>query len=97
MCEAGKTRCVNREFLEQIKTAVTEMNDCRYWPYFHTHVALYAGFIGELELMLLVDYKNAPQEEVAALYFAQYYAETGGKEKLVAVQRMHEIYGEAMT
>ena len=98
MREARKTHRVSREFSERIMMAVTEVNGCRYWPYFHTHVAIQAGMIGGVELMYICgDFKGVPLEERAALYFAQYYAETGGKPKLETVQRMHETYGEVIT
>jgi len=98
MREAGKARRVSREFSERIMLAVTEVNGCRYCSYFHAKVALKAGMEkGEIENTLAGDFKDAPPEELAALYFAQHYAETGGKPDLETVQHMHETYEKAMT
>ena len=98
MREAGKARRVSREFSERIMMAVTEVNGCRYCSYFHAQVALKAGMDkGEIEHTLAGDFKDAPGEELSALYFAQHYAESGGKPKLEMVQHMRETYGVAMT
>ena len=42
----------------------------------------------EIKRTLLGDFNNAPQSELAALYFAQYYAESGGNPYEEAVQCM---------
>ena len=75
--------------------AVTEVNGCRYCSYFHTQVSLKAGLKKEeIKRTLDGDFKDAPQEELAALYFAQHYAESAGKPNLEAVQCMKDAYGE---
>ena len=75
--------------------AVTEVNGCRYCSYFHTQVSLKAGLKNEeIKRALDGDFKDAPQEELAALYFAQHYAESAGKPNLDAVQCMKDAYGE---
>ena len=75
--------------------AVTEVNGCRYCSYFHTQVSLRAGLKKEeIKRTLDGDFKDAPQEELAALYFAQHYAESEGKPNSEAVQCMKDAYGE---
>ena len=98
MHEAGKAGRVTREFSERIMMAVTEVNGCPYCSYFHAQVALKAGInIEKIDHTLAGDFKDAPGEELAALYFAQHYAELGGKPQPEAVQRMHDAYGAAKT
>ncbi len=98
MREAGKAHRVSREFSERIMMAVTEVNGCRYCSYFHAQVALKIGMDkGEIEHTLAGDFKDTPREELAALYFAQHYAESGGKPQPEAVQYMYDTYGEVMT
>lgn len=75
--------------------AVTEVNGCRYCSYFHAQLALKTGMDkDEIERTLLGDFNDAPHEEVAALYFAQHYAESGGKPNEEAVQCMVDYYGK---
>jgi len=98
MREAGKAGRVDKEFSERIMMAVTEVNGCRYCSYFHTQAALKAGMQkSEIDQILEGEFKDAPREEIAALNFAQHYAESGGKPNLDAVQYMRDSYGNAMT
>ena len=98
MREAGKARRVKRKFSERIMMAVTEVNGCRYCSYFHAQVAHKAGIdVEEIDRTLAGNFKDAPGEELAALYFAQHYAESGGKPRPEAVQRMYDTYGDVMT
>ena len=98
MREAGKAGRVDKEFSERIMMAVTEVNGCRYCSYFHTQVALQAGLQkSEIDQILKGEFKDVPREETAALYFAQHYAESGGKPNSDAFQFMHDSYGKAMT
>lgn len=74
--------------------AVTEVNGCRYCSYFHTQVALRAGMDrSEVKRVLEWDFRDAPQDELAALYFAQYYAESGGAPEDEALRCLRDQYG----
>ncbi len=102
MSSAGDTRRrpkdqrISHRFSERIMMAVTEVNGCRYCSYFHTQVSLKAGMRkDEIRRIMDGDFEGAPQEELAALYFAQHYAESGGKPDPNAVQCMVDTYGEA--
>jgi len=98
MREAAKAGRIDKEFSERIMMAVTEVNGCRYCSYFHTQAALKAGMQkSEIDQILEGEFKDAPREEIAALYFAQHYADSGGKPNLDAVQCMRDSYGNAMT
>lgn len=86
---------ISKQFMERIMLAVTEVNGCRYCSYFHTQVSLRAGLKKEEIIRTLDgDFKDAPQEELAALYFSQHYAETAGMPNLEAVQCLNDAYGE---
>jgi AhpD family alkylhydroperoxidase len=87
---------ISRQFTERIMMAVTEVNGCRYCSYFHTQVSLRAGLRkDEIQRILGGDFDGAPQEELAALYFAQHYAESGGRPNPEAVQCLKDAYGDA--
>jgi len=86
---------ISKQFMERIMLAVTEVNGCRYCSYFHTQVSLKAGLKREeIKRTLDGDFKDSPKEELAALYFAQNYAESAGKPNLEAVQCLKAAYGE---
>ena len=86
---------ISKKFQERIMMAVTEVNGCRYCSYFHTRVALGAGMDrSEIRRVLEGDFKDAPQDELAALYFAQYYAESGGSPDEEALRCLREQYGD---
>ena len=86
---------ISKQFMERIMLAVTEVNGCRYCSYFHTQVSLKAGIMKEeIKRTLDGDFKDAPQEELAALYFAQHYAESAGKPNPDALQCLNDAYGE---
>ena len=86
---------ISKQFMERIMLAVTEVNGCRYCSYFHTQVSLRAGLKKEeIKRTLEGDFKDAPQEELAALYFSQHYAESAGKPGREALQCLKDAYGE---
>jgi AhpD family alkylhydroperoxidase len=96
MSTAHRSGHVSKPFMERIMMAVTEVNGCRYCSYFHSRVALKAGLEkGEIKRTLAGDFGMAPEEELAALYFAQHYAESAGQPQPEALQCLVDIYGEA--
>ncbi len=102
MSSAGATRKlsgedrISKQFMERIMLAVTEVNGCRYCSYFHTQVSLMSGLNKkEIYRALEGDFEDAPKEELAALYFAQHYAESAGKPNPDAVICLKEAYGES--
>jgi AhpD family alkylhydroperoxidase len=86
---------ISKKFLERIMLAVTEVNGCRYCSWFHTQISLKAGLNkDEIKRVLDGDFKGAPQDELAALYFAQHYAESAGKPNPESVLCLKDAYGE---
>ena len=89
------SEALDKHFKERIMMTVTEVNGCRYCSYFHARVALKAGiYKDEIEEILSGDLKSVPKGELAALFFAQHYAETGGYPQPDAIQCMVDTYGE---
>ena len=91
---ARKTNLLSEEWMERIMLAVTEVNKCAMCSYAHTKIALEAGLEKEeIRAMLAGDLSGAKQEELAALLFAQHYADTRGKPSAEAWQAIVEQYG----
>ncbi len=91
---ARKKGLLTSQFGERIMMAVTEVNGCRYCSYFHTKVALQAGLErDEILATLAGDFAHAPREELAALCYAQHYAESGGKLDADANHSLMDEYG----
>jgi len=89
---AGK---MNKAFLERIMLAVTEVNGCAMCSYYHTHVALEAGFSAEeIRAMLGGSFADVPQEQLSGVLFAQHYADERGKPSLVSWEKIVAEYSE---
>ena len=89
---AGK---MNHAFLERIMLAVTEVNGCAMCSYYHTKVALEAGFSeAEIRNMLGGELSDVPTGELEGVLFAQHYADTRGKPSSESWQRLVEVYDE---
>lgn len=67
---------ISAPFRERIMMAVTQVNGCRYCSYYHSKQSLEAGISNE-ELRCLLDsnFENCPDHEIAALHYAQHWAE----------------------
>lgn len=90
-----KKERISKQFTERIMMAVTEVNGCRYCSYFHTRVALQSGIEkSDIQNIFSGSFEDAPEEEIPALYFAQHYAESGGRPESEAVNSLIEKYGE---
>lgn len=86
---------MNHAFLERIMLAVTEVNGCAMCSYFHTKVALEAGFSAEeIRNMLGGDLAGVPADELEGVLFAQQYADMRGKPSHECWQRIVGTYGE---
>lgn len=85
---------VSLEFMERIMLAVTQVNACAICSYAHTKMALEAGMSSEeIQNMLAGVIDDTPPDEVAAVMFAQYYADTRGKPSKDSWERIEAIYG----
>lgn len=86
---------INTKFVERIMLAVTEVNQCPLCSYGHTQIALEAGMSSkEIHNLLAGSMDTVPEDEVAAVLFAQHYADSRGKPSKDAWLRIVNIYGE---
>lgn len=84
------------EAAERIMLAVTEVNGCEVCSYVHTKIALEKGMSSEDIKSILSGSSGAiPEEEAAAIFFAQHYADSRGKPSAAAWNRVVEEYGES--
>jgi len=89
---AGK---MNKAFLERIMLAVTEVNGCAMCSYYHTKVALEAGFSAEeIRALLGGSFADVPQEQLSGVLFAQHYADERGKPSHASWEKIIAEYGE---
>jgi AhpD family alkylhydroperoxidase len=94
MLKAKKNKKLSPKFIERIMLAVTEVNDCAICSYAHTKMAIESGMsIEEIQNMLSGVIDDVPADEVAAIMFAQHYADTRGNPTLESWRRIVEIYG----
>jgi AhpD family alkylhydroperoxidase len=85
---------ISEKFRERIMLAVTEVNDCAICSYAHTKRALESGMTNqEIQNMLSGIIDDVPTEEMAAILFAQHYADNRGKPSRKSWERLLEIYG----
>ena len=78
--------------------SVTAVNNCRFCSYVHTKQALLSGLSKEETAMLLngvID--NCPDKEIAALFYAQHWADTDANQDPKAKQKLVETYGKDTT
>ena len=94
MFKAKRKKELSPKFIERIMLAVTEVNDCAICSYAHTKKALESGMSNEeIQKMLSGIIDDVPTNEVAAVMFAQQYADTRGNPTRESWQRIVEIYG----
>lgn len=94
LSSAKKKQELDSKFIERIMLAVTEVNDCAICSYAHTKRALESGMSGEeIHNMLAGIIDDIPDDELAAIMFAQHYADTRGHPTHESWQRIVEIYG----
>ena len=83
-------------FRERLMLVVTEVNGCRYCRTFHASEALQVG-ITDTELAELLAGQiptDAPEEEIPAMIYARYWAESGAQPVPEKVQDLIDVYGE---
>lgn len=83
-------------FRERLMLVVTEVNGCRYCRTFHAKEALQVG-ITDAELAVLLAGQiptDAPEEEIPAMIYARYWAESDAQPAPENVQELIEVYGQ---
>lgn len=83
-------------FRERLMLVVTEVNGCRYCRTFHAKEALQVG-ITDAELAVLLAGQiptDAPEEEIPAMIYARYWAESDAQPAPENVQELIEAYGQ---
>jgi AhpD family alkylhydroperoxidase len=97
LSRAKKKQELDQKFIERIMLAVTEVNDCAICSYAHSKRALESGMSGEeIHNMLAGIMDNIPDDELAAIMFAQHYADTRGHPTRESWQRIVKIYGTSL-
>ncbi len=91
-------RSISPAFRERLMLAVTAVNGCRYCSYFHAGQALKSGISSaELNRMLSGDIADCPEDEAAAVLYAQHWAESDARPDSEAVIRLEQAYGAQKT
>lgn len=94
--KARSDNLISPAFRERLMLVVTQVNGCRYCSYYHAKEALKAG-ISNQELKALLDGiipLNSPEDECAALTYAQHWAEQDAQPDPEATGRLVEVYGQ---
>jgi AhpD family alkylhydroperoxidase len=95
MREVNKGTTISPAFRERMMLAVTAVNRCRYCSYFHTGEALKSGLSQEeISRLLSGEVTACPPEEVSAVMYAQYWAESNACPDPIIVQKLQETYGQ---
>ena len=90
---------ISDEFRERLMLMVTEVNGCRYCSYYHVKLALEAGIEQEAlnEMLTGSIPKDAPEEEISALLYAQHWAEHDANPEPQLYQKILVQYGQKQT
>jgi len=89
-----KKKLVDKNFIERLQLAVTEVNGCAACSYAHAYMALKQGMSNEeIDSFLNGDEKFINQEEAKAIVFAQHYADSRGFPKKDAYKSIIDEYG----
>lgn len=92
------SKLISPSFRERLMLVVTEVNGCRYCMTYHARGAFKAGVTDSEIAELLAGQmpKNTSEDEVPALIYARYWAESGAQPDPEYVQELEDIYGEGM-
>jgi len=90
-----RKKLVDKDFVERLQLAVTEVNGCAACSYAHTYMALKQGMSSEeINSFLSGDGTFINQEEAKAIIFAQHFEDARGLLKEDAYNAIIEEYGE---
>lgn len=91
----NKSKLVNKQFIERLQLAVTEVNGCPACSYQHTKMALRLGMSNEEISSFLSGRDDFIQpDEAKAIVFAQHFADSRGYPKKYAFDSIVKEYGE---
>jgi len=95
MIRNKRKKIVDKDFVERLQLAVTEVNGCAACSYAHTYMALKQGMSSEeINSFLSGDGTFINPEEAKAIIFAQHFADSRGLPKEDAYKAITEEYGE---
>jgi AhpD family alkylhydroperoxidase len=87
---------VGAAFAERLMLSVTCVNGCRWCSFAHSRMAMSAGLgPDDVRGLLAGVVDGAPESELAALLYAQHWAETGGRPDPAVRARLVGTYGPA--
>ena len=90
-----KSNSVDKEFVERLQLAVTEVNGCAACSYQHTKMALSQGMSNEeISSFLSGGDEFIKSDEAKAIMFAQHFADSKGFPKKYAYDAIVEEYGK---
>lgn len=93
----ASTQGLDKPFIERIMLAVTGVNGCALCAWGHVKIALEAGLGNdEIAQMMHGDLSGTPENELAAVAFAQHYADTKGHPSEASWRRVVTTYGEPL-
>lgn len=95
LATAKKENLLTNQFTERIMLAVTQVNQCEVCSYAHTKMALEARMDNqEIESLLGGVLDHVPQDELAAVLFAQHVAESRNQPSKQAWEQVIQLYGK---
>lgn len=95
LVENKKSKLLDKQFVERLQLAVTEVNGCAVCSYYHTKMALRQGMSNEeICSFLSGDGNFIKPEEVKAIMFAQHFADSKGIPKKYAYDTIVKEYGK---
>ena len=96
--EITRKKLISPAFRERLMLAVTSVNGCRYFSYFHAKQALKSGVAPEeISQLLSGDVTNCPEDEAVAVIYAQHWAESDAHPDSEAIERLQRAYGVEKT
>ena len=91
----NKSKLVDKQFVERLQLAVTEVNGCAACSYQHTQMALEQGMTNEEISSFLSGADDFIRpEEAKAIMFAQHFADSRGFPKKTAYESILQEYGK---
>ncbi|HZJ86389.1 MAG TPA: carboxymuconolactone decarboxylase family protein [Erysipelotrichaceae bacterium] len=91
---ARKKQLIDKQFIERIMLAVTQVNDCKACAYGHSKIALEKAMSEEeIRGILSGDFSTVPNKELPAVMFSQHYADYRGEPSEKAYNQLVDHYG----